>query len=84
MRERTKILKGDKVRFRPKKLRLYSQIYGADVDEDVLFTVAHVEPREGKRALYLAREGRESWIPAWPSALTLVERCSENPLGRTG
>lgn len=75
MRERTKILKGDVVRFRAQKLGTYRQLYS--IDEDVVFRVAHVEPRGGKRCLYLAKEGRTAWIPAWPSALLLVQRASQ-------
>jgi hypothetical protein len=63
---------GDKVRFRPKKLPLYSQTYG--VTEDDVFVVKFVEPRHGKRALYLEGAGRESWLAAYPSALQLVQR----------
>lgn len=75
VRERTKILKDDKVRFRPQKLALYRQVY--DVDEDTVLRVVHVEPRGGKRALYLEKPGRVAWIPAWPSALLLVQRRPE-------
>lgn len=71
-RERTQILKGDKVRFRPLKASVYRQIY--DLTKDDVFTVAHVEPRDGRRCLYLRKPDREEWIPAWPSALLLVQR----------
>lgn len=75
MRERTKILKGDRVRFRPQKLHIYRQVY--DVTADDVLSVVHVEARGGKRALYLEKTGRVAWIPAWPSALLLVDRAAQ-------
>lgn len=63
------------MRFRPTKLPLYRQVYS--VTEDDIFDVAHIEPRSGKRALYLRGQGREAWIPAYASALLLVQRRPE-------
>lgn len=71
-RERQRIEAGDKVRFRAGKIAPYRAMYGVTVDD--VFDVARVEPRGTTRALYLAAAGRESWVPAWPSALILVQR----------
>lgn len=69
---RDPIGKGDSVRFSPKKIRVYQQIY--DITEDDVCVVEHVEPRYGKRVLYVQKKGREGWIPAYPSALLVVKR----------
>lgn len=71
-RTRTSLGKGDRVRFRAKNLHVYQQIYS--VTEDDVFEVAHVEPRRGRRCLYLKAKSRETWIPAYPSSLVLAGR----------
>lgn len=73
---RAPITVGDKVRFREGKLALYAAHYGVTVDD--VFVVKFVEPRHGKRCLYLEKKGREAWIAAYPSALVAVQRAQHD------
>lgn len=65
---------GDVVKIKDSRIDTYRLIHA--VTRSDVFTVAHVEKREGRRCLYLQRPGWDVWVPVWAPHVQRVKRKS--------